>query len=202
MEIALTQGKVAHIDDEDWPLVRPFKWYAHHDQEGRWYAQTNVWCPARRKRVTLAMHALIAGARPGDMVDHRDPAATLDNRRRNIRVCTNAQDQQNIGPRGGGLRIEGRLVEQPEGSLEGRLPMRREVPFRRLLPRRRGGGAGLRLGHPAPRRGICPPELPEGRIASGTERRTFGILGYQPPSRIGTADWYRAIWYRFQGFCS
>lgn len=28
MEVRLTQGKVAHIDREDWPLVAPYRWYA------------------------------------------------------------------------------------------------------------------------------------------------------------------------------
>jgi hypothetical protein len=107
VEISLTQGKVAQIDDEDWPLVAAFKWYAHHDQDGRWYAQTNAWSPSKRKRVTLAMHTVIAGAGPGDMVDHWDAEATLDNRRRNIRVCTNALNQQNTGPRGGASCFKG-----------------------------------------------------------------------------------------------
>ncbi|MHC5537559.1 hypothetical protein ACYOEI_04935 [Singulisphaera rosea] len=38
MENELTQGRVAIIDEEDWPIVSAFKWYAHHDQDGRWYA--------------------------------------------------------------------------------------------------------------------------------------------------------------------
>jgi hypothetical protein len=28
MDIALTQGRVAHIDDEDWHLVASYRWYA------------------------------------------------------------------------------------------------------------------------------------------------------------------------------
>lgn len=93
MEIPLTQGRVAHIDPEDWPLIAPYRWYAHKDQDGRWYAQTNTHDRVTGRRATLPMHRLISGAGPGEMVDHKNPAATLDNRRQNIRACTNALNQ-------------------------------------------------------------------------------------------------------------
>lgn len=39
MEIQLTQGMVAHIDDEDWPLVSPYRWHAELDRStGHYYA--------------------------------------------------------------------------------------------------------------------------------------------------------------------
>lgn len=107
MDIPLTQGKVAQIDDEDWPLVAAYRWYAHKDQDGRWYAQTNTHDPVTGRRVTLAMHRVILAAKPGEMADHKNPAATLDNRRQNLRVCTNALNQQNICGRGGKSRFKG-----------------------------------------------------------------------------------------------
>lgn len=101
MDIVLTQGQVAKIDDADWHLVSGYKWFAKRDQDGRWYASTNAWCPLKRKRITLSMHRVIVNAHSGDFVDHKDSTETLDNRRRNIRVCTNALNQQNTGSRGG-----------------------------------------------------------------------------------------------------
>ena len=53
------------------------------------------------------MHRVIADAKLDEFVDHKDPAATLDNRRRNLRVCTNAQNQQNTGARGGASAFKG-----------------------------------------------------------------------------------------------
>src|SRR5690348_9503309 len=44
MLIPLTQGKVAQIDDEDWPLVASFKWHTKRDHSnGRFYAYSKFW---------------------------------------------------------------------------------------------------------------------------------------------------------------
>jgi hypothetical protein len=102
MEIQLTQGKVATIDDEDWPLVAPYKWHARRDvSTGRFYACTKEWQPETGKHKRIIMHRLIMGAKTGEMVDHRDRDRTLDNRRSSLRICDNARNQQNRGPEAG-----------------------------------------------------------------------------------------------------
>ena len=53
------------------------------------------------------MHDLIMQPGPGQMVDHIEGSATLDNRRLNLRVCSNAQNQQNTGSRGGSSPYKG-----------------------------------------------------------------------------------------------
>lgn len=105
MEIPLTQGKVAHIDPEDWPLVSRYSWHAKLENGGLWYAATSIRDGAKKR--TLKMHDLILGVGPGEMADHRDGSATLDNRRSNLRVCSNAQNQQNTGGRGGSSPFKG-----------------------------------------------------------------------------------------------
>jgi len=105
MEIPLTQGKVAQIDEADWPLVGRYTWHAKLENGGLWYAATTVWDPQAKQKRTLKMHDLIMSARPDEMVDHKDDAQTLDNRRSNLRVCSNAQNQQNTGSRGGSSRF-------------------------------------------------------------------------------------------------
>jgi hypothetical protein len=84
VEIPLTQGKVALIDDEDYDKIKDYKWYA-----------------CRRRSVFVAqtwdskfMHRIIMDAKSGEMVDHinGDP---LDNRRQNLRLVTNKQNLQN-----------------------------------------------------------------------------------------------------------
>jgi AP2 domain len=105
MEIPLTQGKVAQIDPEDWPLVSRFTWHAKLENGALWYAAATI-REAGAKR-TLKMHDPIMGVRPGEMADHRDNAATLDNQRSNLRICSNAQNQQNTGSRGGSSRFKG-----------------------------------------------------------------------------------------------
>jgi hypothetical protein len=81
IEIQLTQGKVALIDDEDYPLVCQFKWYAKKNH------CTMYACTGERNTY---MHALIAGK----YCDHRNGNG-LDNRRCNLRFATFAQNSQN-----------------------------------------------------------------------------------------------------------
>lgn len=90
MEIQLTQGMVAHIDDEDWPLVAPYRWYAKLDRStGRYYAYN--------KSHRLIMHRVIYGAEKGDpMVDHIDRDG-LNNRRGNLRWSDQFLNQMNRG---------------------------------------------------------------------------------------------------------
>ena len=107
MDIPLTQGRMAIIDDSDWPLVAPYSWHAKLENGGLWYAATSVIDPATGQQVTLKMHRVITGAAPDEMVDHKEPDQTLDNRRSNLRVGSNARNQQNTGQRGGSSQFKG-----------------------------------------------------------------------------------------------
>jgi hypothetical protein len=102
MEVPLTQGKVAHIDPEDWPLIEPYRWYAARTQSGNWYAHATPLDGDRRK-AKVKMHNLILGRK---WVDHWDENG-LNNRRANLRPCTNAQNQQNVSGRGGASQFKG-----------------------------------------------------------------------------------------------
>jgi len=79
-EIALTKSKVTKVDDEDFEMLSRVKW---HVNDG--YAAN-----ARLGR----MHRLILSAPEGIMVDHLN-GDKLDNRRKNLRLCTNSQNQAN-----------------------------------------------------------------------------------------------------------
>jgi hypothetical protein len=96
-EIQLTQGKVALIDDKDYEKVSQFKWHAAK-YSGHWYAYTNITLPDGRYTLQ-AMHRLIMGLHYGDpsYVDHKNRKQTLDNRRNNLRIATNAENQRNRG---------------------------------------------------------------------------------------------------------
>lgn len=89
VEIALTQGQVALIDPEDWGRVRHFRWYAARTSEGKGlYAHA---CPhgGNSRSTKLRMHNLITGQ---NWIDHADENG-LNNRRGNLRPCTNPQNQ-------------------------------------------------------------------------------------------------------------
>lgn len=88
-EIELTQGQVAIVDDEDYEYLSSWKWYARK-RRNTYYALTSIYKP----RKTLFMHRVILRATDGFMVDHKNGNG-LDNRKENIRLCTNAQNQHN-----------------------------------------------------------------------------------------------------------
>src|SRR6185369_4575086 len=99
MEIALSRGKVAVIDDADYPLVAPYKWYARRTygkrRTIRWYASTNV--PRNEgsgKRRTIDMHRVILSPEPGREVDHEDGDG-LNNRRSNISAVSHIANMRN-----------------------------------------------------------------------------------------------------------
>lgn len=102
MGVRLTQGKTAQIDPDDWPLVEPYRWFAARTKDGNWYAHAAPLDGDRRK-AKVKMHTLVLGRK---WVDHRDGDG-LNNRRSNLRPCTNAENQQNTKGRGGSSRFKG-----------------------------------------------------------------------------------------------
>ena len=101
MELGLSNGQTALVDDADFPLVSRWKWKAH----GRGYVYRHT------RQGKLYLHRLLMGAEKGQEVDHinRNP---LDNRRENMRIVAhwinahNRQSRPTTGERG---------VRQPKG---------------------------------------------------------------------------------------
>jgi hypothetical protein len=94
VEIPLTRGMIALVDDEDAPRVLEGpKWRAVPDHR-TYYAQRY----RRREdgvKTTIKMHALITGQSGTDHINGNG----LDNRRSNLRVATVAQNLWNQGLR-------------------------------------------------------------------------------------------------------
>ncbi len=89
-EIPLTQGQVTLVDDDDYDWLMQWKWIAAYSPvNNRYYVH-------RRdgKNKTIIMHREILNAPKGFHVDHIN-LDTLDNRRENLRVATNSQNQYN-----------------------------------------------------------------------------------------------------------
>lgn len=78
--IALTKGQVAIVDNEDYEMLAGYRW---HVNDG--YAVN-----AKLGR----MHRFLMAPPSGVMVDHLN-GDKLDNRRSNLRVCSNSQNQAN-----------------------------------------------------------------------------------------------------------
>lgn len=87
-KIPLTQGRVAIVSNADFPELIKHKWFYH---AGTGYACRNI----KRddgSRTMVYMHKVI---RPGlEYVDHQN-TNRLDNRRSNLRRCTNQENARN-----------------------------------------------------------------------------------------------------------
>jgi hypothetical protein len=97
IEVPLTQGKVALIDDEDAERVLRYEWRA------AWHAGARRYYVKRRTRRKggprhIWLHRFILDAPPGVEVDHINRDG-LDNRRANLRFATPAENQWNSGRR-------------------------------------------------------------------------------------------------------
>ena len=87
--VFLRDGFEAAIDAADIELVSPYRWTMLVGKHGHAYAQCSNVCGKQ----TL-MHRLILNAPRGRWVDHEDGDG-LNNRRKNIRICTPAQNIAN-----------------------------------------------------------------------------------------------------------
>ena len=91
--IKLSKGMVAIVDDADFEWLNKLKWQYHY----RGYAYSATYLGGGRanpKYKKLWMHRLVTDCPEDKIVDHinRDK---LDNRRSNLRTCTQSQNQMN-----------------------------------------------------------------------------------------------------------
>lgn len=74
-EIAIVEGGVALIDDEDFEKVSQFKWHL----------SDNGYAVANHKNCKIRMHRLVMGAVGDQIVDHKN-RTKLDNQKDNLRI--------------------------------------------------------------------------------------------------------------------
>lgn len=94
VEVQLSQGKVALVDEADFERVSQFKWYAVKD--GRTY-----YAKSRAGRYSpISMHRFILDLSVSDPeVDHINRNG-LDNRRHNMRLATRSENASNREAKG------------------------------------------------------------------------------------------------------
>jgi len=92
--IPLTQGKFALVDDEDYDELNKFKWCADKVR-GHWYATRGVWDPLMKTTRKIRMHQLLVTFTDKRTYTDHINQDTLDNRRCNLRVCTNSENMRN-----------------------------------------------------------------------------------------------------------
>ncbi len=90
-KIKLTQGEYALVDDEDFEELNKYKWhcqrYANSNYAKRWNKN--------KKPNTINMHRQITNCPDNMQIDHINGDG-LDNRKRNLRICTQQQNGLNI----------------------------------------------------------------------------------------------------------
>lgn len=91
-KIKLTKGKYAIVDVEDYDFLMQWKWYAK-TQKNRdtVYAARTEKSPKSR---VFSIHRQLLNAKPGQICDHLNGNG-LDNRRKNLRICTYSQNNMN-----------------------------------------------------------------------------------------------------------
>ncbi len=92
--IALSSGKRAMVDDEDYIRLSSYKWSVMKTWDGMWYAFRTASTKGGKPKRTVYLHRAILNAPKNKMVDHRN-GKTLDCRRKNIRLADKYQNQWN-----------------------------------------------------------------------------------------------------------
>lgn len=92
-KIRLNNGQHTLVDDEDYEFLVACGAWHQHTSTGYVIRTFNV----AGKKLTESMHRIILQPKNGLHVDHKN-GDKLDNRKSNIRLCTNQQNAQNMKP--------------------------------------------------------------------------------------------------------
>ena len=90
-QIKLTQGQFAQVDDEDYECLNKFKWHAVEGKDTYYAARQKR---VGEKQVRIWMHREVIQTPEGLFTDHINHNG-LDNRRKNLRICTHQNNIRN-----------------------------------------------------------------------------------------------------------
>jgi hypothetical protein len=94
--IPLTQGQVATVDAVDFERINQWNWHAQWNPSTQsFYAWRNITI-GFKKYTRISMHNEVTNTPKGYPVDHRN-GDSLDNRRDNLKPCTQAENMRNKG---------------------------------------------------------------------------------------------------------
>jgi len=97
IEVPLSRGQVALIDDEDADFIFQYQWYAQWQPCIRGYYASRAGISINGNQPMIYMHRVLMGARKGQRVDHIN-MDSLDNRRSNLRFVSRSVNQINSKP--------------------------------------------------------------------------------------------------------
>lgn len=91
--INISKGLFTIVDEESLSLFSTFRWQSMYDRHTKqYYARCHVKVDGKDSQQLI--HRIITRAKVGEIVDHIN-GNTLDNRKCNLRLCTNAQNCRN-----------------------------------------------------------------------------------------------------------
>lgn len=93
MQIPLTRGLVAIVDDDDYERLRQWRWHAKPNADCRYFAAVRC-VQYRGRRISYPIANAILGLPPEVLVDHANRDA-LDNRKRNLRRASDSLNSVN-----------------------------------------------------------------------------------------------------------
>ena len=97
MYIESKHGKfVAIVDEDDFEKISKHRWYVAKTSERQTYVVSKSYDKETKKSKTVYLHRLLTSAPRGLEVDHID-GNTFNNKKDNLRLCTQAENQQNRG---------------------------------------------------------------------------------------------------------
>lgn len=97
--ILLTQGRFAIVDESDYDYLSQMKWN-YSKTAHNYYARTKI------NGSNKYMHRIIMKEPDGLQIDHIN-GDTIDNRRCNLRICTNQENARNSKSRKGKSKYKG-----------------------------------------------------------------------------------------------
>lgn len=95
MEIGLTKGQVAIVDDEDFPELNLLSWYAFEGP--RTFYAGHGFRDEEKRQKRVSMHRKLMGSKDGFVIDHINRNG-LDNRGENLRWVSPLENSYNKGP--------------------------------------------------------------------------------------------------------
>lgn len=110
-EIRISDSKVAIVDDSDWGDLSRWNWHltGRHGE----YASRSIFINGSQYKIS--MHRYLMKANPNDVCDHIN-VNKLDNRRSNLRIATNFQNQFNTGLRKNNKSGFKGVFQEPSGN--------------------------------------------------------------------------------------